>query len=697
MSLQAPYGIESSASSSIRLQPSPLPLQPDEQSYPAQSHALDAPSTEPRRASPMKSQRRVSAPDPGGERGRMGFVPITAPPSQVFTTDSPTKRPPFFPPTYSSALFTTFSSLTPDKLLPNENTVSNQPLNENVPDTSELSRTPEVSTKRPLTEEAPSKARPTKKKKANEDSVPVQVPEPHEMPPIKDDGTKPPYSYATLIGMAILRAPHRRMTLSQIYKWIGDTFSFYGNSESGWQNSIRHNLSLHKLFVKQERPKEDPGKGNYWAIEPGKEGQFLNVQPLRQAAMSKFPLPSIPHKNISSHSQNGTEAAWVVSQMPSKQAPSPHSPSPENGDSPKLELSSDATLPASDPALQEEQEKKEKDGEDEDEDEEDEEEEEEEEEEQEEQDTGDENANALAFQAPPRSSPPRPLLQTIQSSPPVAPQFIREGTPPTPSRKAVPSSAAKGPGKQKQGTMNDSGYFSSLESSAMRPNKDGDMFSDFEIEPPCLKRGRAEEEIARIRSSSQDTSPGRSGIVKEAGIGSSPSRGGYVRMLPPPLTPVVKFKKPAKPPPSLSPNTNLQNHRKKIQHMVNSPIKHLGLADEDLPYSPAFNIQEEFIPNENANASFDVFTDSALEENVSTPVRGSAGKPSAKRRLISGGIGDNVLTDVTSMNVNSKSKLSPFSNRAKSLLGSLPDSPSKPPDGGRFADATIPDEFFSFI
>ncbi|KAG4301898.1 hypothetical protein PCANB_002100 [Pneumocystis canis] len=122
------------------------------------------------------------------------------------------------------------------------------------------------------------------------------IPEPHEMPLIEDDGQKPPYSYATLIGMAILRSPQRRLTLSAIYHWISQTFEYYCNNDSGWQNSIRHNLSLNKAFIKQERPKDEPGKGNYWTIEPGYEFQFMKGRTRKNASTgSKRPtlMPSI--------------------------------------------------------------------------------------------------------------------------------------------------------------------------------------------------------------------------------------------------------------------------------------------------------------------------------------------------------------------------------------------------------------------
>lgn len=96
----------------------------------------------------------------------------------------------------------------------------------------------------------------------------------HRYSPAKDD-SKPPYSYAQLIVQAIASAQDKQLTLSGIYSYITKNYPYYRTADKGWQNSIRHNLSLNRYFIKVPRSQEEPGKGSFWRIDPQSEVKLI--------------------------------------------------------------------------------------------------------------------------------------------------------------------------------------------------------------------------------------------------------------------------------------------------------------------------------------------------------------------------------------------------------------------------------------
>uniref|UniRef100_A0A3Q1M4M2 Forkhead box P3 n=1 Tax=Bos taurus TaxID=9913 RepID=A0A3Q1M4M2_BOVIN len=84
----------------------------------------------------------------------------------------------------------------------------------------------------------------------------------HNMDYFKFHNMRPPFTYATLIRWAILEAPEKQRTLNEIYHWFTRMFAFFRNHPATWKNAIRHNLSLHKCFVRVESE-----KGAVWTVD----------------------------------------------------------------------------------------------------------------------------------------------------------------------------------------------------------------------------------------------------------------------------------------------------------------------------------------------------------------------------------------------------------------------------------------------
>ena len=109
----------------------------------------------------------------------------------------------------------------------------------------------------------------SKEKKEKKEKRPPRSPSPvfDESKLSPEELQKPQVSYVVLIHEALSNSKTGTMSLPQIYRAIERKYPYFKLrvTTTGWQSSVRHNLSQHDAFQKVERD----GKGWMWGLVPG--------------------------------------------------------------------------------------------------------------------------------------------------------------------------------------------------------------------------------------------------------------------------------------------------------------------------------------------------------------------------------------------------------------------------------------------
>lgn len=134
-------------------------------------------------------------------------------------------------------------------------------------------------------------------------------------------------SYTSMIAQAIMRAPYKRATLSEIYDFMAKTFDLGKSRGAGWRNCVRHTLSLNECFVKLHRPEN--GRSCNWTVHPSYFDAFLKGDYRKRRANRKKIqwLENGPQRydNAMSYLRE-QELSFREEEMRRMETPSPHQP-----------------------------------------------------------------------------------------------------------------------------------------------------------------------------------------------------------------------------------------------------------------------------------------------------------------------------------------------------------------------------------
>lgn len=113
------------------------------------------------------------------------------------------------------------------------------------------------------------------------------------IPPGPRSSERPQQSFACIIGQAILKSSAGGLSLEHIYRYVETAYPYFKTVDQ-WRNSVRHNLSIHKIFITIPRTdKHPPGKGGIWVIDDPEKIHW----PSEDKFIKNFP-PNHPHHAV---------------------------------------------------------------------------------------------------------------------------------------------------------------------------------------------------------------------------------------------------------------------------------------------------------------------------------------------------------------------------------------------------------------
>ncbi|KAF7791220.1 hypothetical protein EIP86_002234 [Pleurotus ostreatoroseus] len=133
---------------------------------------------------------------------------------------------------------------------------------------------------------------------------------------LPDTNGRPQHTLPVILRCAILGSPKRRLTIREIYAAMEKKYPYYKTAGPAWKQSVRHHLSLNRLFERQPRPATDPGFGSYWTVN-------LEAPPGTKRPRKRGRAKDAPPPPSSTHALVPHDAAYRAP-PPDPRAPPPH-------------------------------------------------------------------------------------------------------------------------------------------------------------------------------------------------------------------------------------------------------------------------------------------------------------------------------------------------------------------------------------